>query len=107
MKIHNISKELINKAYTPDRINEYYNKAGKLFHYYQRISWIKRLSQPYERKHIAIQDEVEKLTLNKGGHFEGTDCAKCKELEYFYQTVTALIDKKYKTIIKFKATFDG
>jgi hypothetical protein len=52
-KIHNISKELINKAYTPDKINEYYNKAGKLLHYYQRISWIKRLSQPYERKQIA------------------------------------------------------
>ena len=52
-KIHNIGKELINKAYAPDRINEYYNKAGKLLHYYQRISWIKRLSQPYERKHIA------------------------------------------------------
>ena len=52
-KIDNISKEIINKAYTPDRINEYYNKAGKLLHYYQRISWIKPLLRPYERKNIA------------------------------------------------------
>jgi hypothetical protein len=52
-KIHNISKELINNSYTPERINEYCNKVGKLFHHYQRISWIKRLSQPYERKNIA------------------------------------------------------